>query len=155
GFEMSRMHTEDLHIHDGHNKVIIGIDIKIPDKQVTAIISSYACGKYTLLKAMTRIIPYQNRTLIFVWRYISSKQKKQIAKKMPILPPSPESTSGLTVRELISYGRFPYQNAFGKLTKEDKEAIDWAMEVTNTSTFQYQVVDTLSGGQRQRVWIAM
>src|SRR5699024_12256712 len=57
--------------------------------------------------------------------------------------------------ELISYGRFPYQNAFGKLTKEDKEAIDWAKEVTNTSTFQYQVVDTLSGGQRQRVWIAM
>src|SRR5699024_12170909 len=55
----------------------------------------------------------------------------------------------------ISYGRFPYQNAFGKLTKKDKEVIDWAMEVTNTSSFQYQVVDTLSGGQRQRVWIAM
>src|SRR5699024_2080794 len=155
GFQMSRMHTEDLHIHYGNNKVINGIDIKIPDKQVTAIIGSNGCGKSTLLKAMTRIIPYQDGTVIFDGKEISSEQTKQLAKKMAILPQSQESTSGLTVRELISYGRFPYQNAFGKLTKEDKEAIDWAMEVTNTSTFQYQVVDTLSGGQRQRVWIAM
>src|SRR5699024_6233986 len=44
---------------------------------------------------------------------------------------------------------------FRETIKKDKGVIDWAMEVTNTSTFQYQVVDTLSGGQRQRVWIAM
>src|SRR5699024_10578450 len=74
---------------------------------------------------------------------------------MAILPQSQKSTSGLTVRALISYGRFPYKNAFGKLTKKDKEVIDWAMEVTNRSSFQYQVVDTLCCGQRQRVWNAM
>src|SRR5699024_6641569 len=71
GFQMSRMHTEDLHIHYGNNKVINGIDIKIPDKQVTAIIGSNGCGKSTLLKAMTRIIPYQDGTVIFDGKEIS------------------------------------------------------------------------------------
>src|SRR5699024_6577904 len=136
------MHTADLHIHNGNYEVSNGINIKISDKQVTTIISYNGCGKSTLLKAMTRIIQYQDGTVIFDGKEISSEHTKQLAKKMAILPQSQESTSGLTVRELISYGRFPYQNAFGKLTKEDKEAIDWAMEVTNTSTFQYQVVDT-------------
>src|SRR5699024_12595696 len=103
---MSRIYTEDLHIHYGNNKVINGIDIKIPDKQVTAIIGSNGCGKSTLLKAMTRIIPYQDGTVMFDVKEISSEQTKQLAKKMTILHQSQESTSGLTARDLISYVRF-------------------------------------------------
>ena len=63
--------------------------------------------------------------------------------------------AGLTVGELVSYGRFPYQKGFGRLTKKDYEVIDWALEVTGTKDFKYRSVDALSGGQRQRVWIAM
>ena len=74
---------------------------------------------------------------------------------MAILPQSQESASGLTVGELVSYGRFPYQNGFGRLSKKDVEVIDWALEVTNTLDYKFQPVDALSGGQRQRVWIAM
>ena len=152
---MSRIHAEELHIHYGHNKIIKGIDLDIPDKKVTAIIGSNGCGKSTLLKAMTRIIPYQQGAVIFDGKMISRENTKQLARKMAILPQSQESASGLTVRELISYGRFPYQKGMGKMTKRDKEAIQWAMDVTNTHAFQYHPVDALSGGQRQRVWIAM
>ena len=152
---MSRIHAEGLHIHYGSKEVIKGIDLEIPDKKITAIIGSNGCGKSTLLKAMTRIIPHQAGAIIFDGKEISQEKTKQLAKKMAILPQSQDSTSGLTVRELISYGRFPYQSGMGKLTKYDKEMIHWAMEVTNTSEFQYQTVDALSGGQRQRVWIAM
>src|SRR5699024_313695 len=152
---MSRIHAEELHIHYGHNKIIKGIDLEIPDKKVTAIIGSNGCGKSTLLKAMTRIIPYQQGAVIFDGKMISRENTKQLARKMAILPQSQESASGLTVRELISYGRFPYQKGMGKMTKRDKEAIQWAMDVTNTHAFQYHPVDALSGGQRQRVWIAM
>lgn len=74
---------------------------------------------------------------------------------MAILPQTPESAGGLTVGELVSYGRFPYQKGFGRLTKKDVEVIDWALEVTGISDFKYRPVDELSGGQRQRVWIAM
>src|SRR5699024_12718260 len=97
---MSRMHTEDLHIHYGNNKVINGIDIKIPDKQVTAIIGSNGCGKSTLLNAMTRIIPYKDGTVIYVGIEISSEQNKQHVKKHDILAQSQESTTTLKDRDL-------------------------------------------------------
>lgn len=71
------------------------------------------------------------------------------------LPQSPEVADGLTVGELVSYGRFPHQKGFGRLTAEDKKEIDWAMEVTGTDTFRHRSINDLSGGQRQRVWIAM
>src|SRR5690625_6933817 len=100
---MARIYTEDLHIHYGNNKVINGIDIKIPDKQVTAIIGSNGCGKSTLLKAMTRIIPYQDGTVIFDGKEISSEQTKQLAKKMAILPQSQERSEEHT-SELQSRG---------------------------------------------------
>lgn len=74
---------------------------------------------------------------------------------MAILPQTPESTNGLTVGELVSYGRFPYQSGFGRLSKRDYEVIEWALEVTGTLEYRFLPVDTLSGGQRQRVWIAM
>jgi iron complex transport system ATP-binding protein len=61
----------------------------------------------------------------------------------------------LTVAELVSYGRFPYQKGFGRLTKRDREVIDWALEMTGTAELKHRPVDRLSGGQRQRAWIAM
>jgi len=74
---------------------------------------------------------------------------------MAILPQTQETANGLTVGELVSYGRFPYQSGLGRLTEEDSNVINWALEVTGTEKFKYRAVDLLSGGQRQRVWIAM
>lgn len=74
---------------------------------------------------------------------------------MAILPQSPSAPNGLTVNELVAYGRFPHQSGFGKITPEDKEIIKWALTVTKLLEYEHREVDTLSGGQRQRVWIAM
>lgn len=86
---------------------------------------------------------------------ITKQNTKELARKLAILPQNPESASGLTVGELVSYGRFPYQKGFGRLTKRDLEVVEWALDVTGIHEFKYESVDALSGGQRQRVWIAM
>ncbi|WP_088044229.1 ABC transporter ATP-binding protein [Bacillus sp. EAC] len=152
---MVRLYTDELTIGYGDRLIVKDLNIKIPDKQITTIIGSNGCGKSTLLKAITRIISHQSGTIILDGENISSENTKLLAKKMAILPQTPESASGLTVGELVSYGRFPYQSGFGRLTKKDIEVIDWALEVTGTKDFKYMPVDSLSGGQRQRVWIAM
>lgn len=152
---MVRLYTDDLTIGYGERLIVKDLNIKIPDKQITTIIGSNGCGKSTLLKAITRIISHQSGTIILDGENISSENTKLLAKKMAILPQTPESASGLTVGELVSYGRFPYQSGFGRLTKKDMEVIDWALEVTGTQDYKYKPVDSLSGGQRQRVWIAM
>ncbi|GKU83804.1 ABC transporter ATP-binding protein [Niallia sp. NCCP-28] len=152
---MVRLYTEDISIGYGERLIVKDLCVEIPDKKITTIIGSNGCGKSTLLKAITRIIPHQSGSALLDGEEISKINTKTLAKKMAILPQTPESVSGLTVGELVSYGRFPHQKGFGKLTKKDIEAIDWALDVTGTSEFKYRSVDALSGGQRQRVWIAM
>src|SRR5699024_12477532 len=99
--------------------------LTIPDHKITTIIGANGCRKSNLLKAMTRIIPHQKGNIIFDGKEIAKEHTKQLAKKMAILPQTQESASRLTVGELVSYGRFPYQYGFGRLTKRDHEVIDW------------------------------
>lgn len=152
---MNRLYTDSLNIGYGEQLIVKNLSIDIPDHKITTIIGSNGCGKSTLLKAMTRIISHQSGDVILDGKCISNENTKILAQKMAILPQSPESASGLTVGELVSYGRFPYQKGFGRLSKKDMGVIDWALQVTGTSDFKYRPVDALSGGQRQRVWIAM
>src|SRR5690606_26730737 len=105
--------------------------------------------------AMTRVIPHQSGSIILDGESISRENTKKLAKKLAILPQNPESASGLTVGEIVSYGRFPHQKGFGRLNSHDIEVINWALDVTGTAFFKHHPVDALSGGQRQRVWIAM
>ncbi|TYR81437.1 ABC transporter ATP-binding protein [Priestia megaterium] len=152
---MVRLYTDELNIGYGERLIVKDLSVQIPDKKITTIIGSNGCGKSTLLKAITRLISHQSGSVVLDGANISKENTKALAKKMAILPQTPESASGLTVGELVSYGRFPYQKGFGRLTKRDYEVIDWALEVTGTKDFKFRPVDALSGGQRQRVWIAM
>ncbi|QOY38277.1 ABC transporter ATP-binding protein [Anaerobacillus isosaccharinicus] len=152
---MGRLFTQNLNIGYGESLIVKELSVEIPDKKITTIIGSNGCGKSTLLKAITRIITHQSGEVVLDGKNISKESTKLLAKKMAILPQTPESASGLTVGELVSYGRFPHQKGFGRLSKKDYEVIDWALEVTGTIDFKYRPVDALSGGQRQRVWIAM
>lgn len=152
---MVRLVADDISIGYGEQMIVKNLSVTIPDQKITTIIGSNGCGKSTLLKAVTRIISYKSGSVLLDGKDISKESTKTLAKKMAILPQTPESASGLTVGELVSYGRFPYQNSFGRLTKRDYEVIDWALEVTGTLEYKFRPVDALSGGQRQRVWIAM
>ncbi|MCA1066246.1 ABC transporter ATP-binding protein [Rossellomorea sp. AcN35-11] len=152
---MVRLYTKELNIGYGERLIVKNLSVTIPDKKVTTIIGSNGCGKSTLLKAITRIIPHRSGNVLLDGENISKGNTKELAKKMAILPQTPESASGLTVGELVSYGRFPHQKGMGRLSQKDYDVINWALEVTGTLEFKYREVDALSGGQRQRVWIAM
>ena len=152
---MVRLYTNEINIGYGDQLIVKDLSVQIPDKKITTIIGSNGCGKSTLLKAITRIISHQSGNVLLDGEDISKGNTKELAKKMAILPQTPESASGLTVGELVSYGRFPHQKGMGRLSKKDYEVINWALEVTGITDFKYRQVDALSGGQRQRVWIAM
>lgn len=152
---MTRLYTENINIGYGENLIVKNLSVKIADKKITTIIGANGCGKSTLLKAITRIIPTKAGTIVLDGKDILKEDTKALAKKISILPQAPEGTEGITVGELVSYGRFPYQKGFGRHSKKDYEVIDWALEVTGTMDYKYRAIDSLSGGQRQRAWIAM
>jgi len=150
-----RLEVESIRVGYENKTIVHDLSLQIPDGKITTIIGSNGCGKSTLLKAITRILKHESGQVILDGQNISKMNTKELAKELAILPQSPESAHGLTVEELVSYGRFPYQRGFGNLSQKDKDAIDWALQVTKTEDFRLQSVDALSGGQRQRVWIAM
>lgn len=152
---MNRLKGEQVTIGYGDNVIVNNLDVHIPDGKITSIIGPNGCGKSTLLKALSRLLPVKNGEIKLDGENIHSHATKEIAKKIAILPQSPEVADGLTVGELVSYGRFPHQKGFGRLSAEDKKEIDWAMRVTGTYDFKLRSINDLSGGQRQRVWIAM
>lgn len=152
---MNSITTEKLDIAYDDDLIVESLDINIPHGKVTTIIGPNGCGKSTVLKAVGRILKPKNGMVYLNGDDIRTLSTKEIAKKMAILPQSPSAPSGLTVSELVAYGRFPHQKGFGKLTSEDKKIIQWALSVTKLTEFENREVDTLSGGQRQRVWISM
>ncbi|MBU5424804.1 ABC transporter ATP-binding protein [Tissierella pigra] len=152
---MNSINAENLSIAYEEKLIVKGLDMCIPKGKITTIIGPNGCGKSTLLKAVGRILKPKDGIVYLNGEDIHNLTTKEIAQKMAILPQSPQAPSGLTVGELVAYGRFPHQKGFGKLKEEDKEIIQWALEVTKILEFETTIVDNLSGGQRQRVWIAM
>ena len=135
--------------------IISELNIKMPAGKVTAIIGSNGSGKSTLLRTMARLIKPAAGIMYLDGQDIAKLPTKEVARRLAILPQGPEVPPGITVRDLVSYGRHPYQGLMGGLTKEDRQAIDWAIRVTGLESFVGRAVDTLSGGERQRAWIAL
>ena len=147
--------------------IIEDMNLKIPKGKITIIIGANGCGKSTLLKVISRILPAKRGEVRIDGMDIRKEKAEHIAKKVAVLPQTPTCPDAITVRELVSYGRFPYRKAIGGMSRHDIEQVDWALEKTGLTEISGRLVtelsggqrqrdiDALSGGQRQRAWIAM
>ncbi|KEJ00108.1 iron-dicitrate transporter ATP-binding subunit [Clostridium botulinum A2B7 92] len=152
---MNSITTTNLAIAYEDKLIVDGLNMNIPKGKITTIIGPNGCGKSTVLKTIGRILKPKEGLVYLNGDDIRNFSTKEVAQKMAILPQSPQAQAGLTVGELVSYGRFPHKNGFGKLSPEDKKVIEWALDITKLTELEVTMVDNLSGGQRQRVWIAM
>ena len=141
----------------GYDGVIIvpGFDVELRKGKITSIIGANGCGKSTVLKAIGRILPAEGGTVIVNDVDIKRMKSRDVAKWLAILPQTPTAPGTLTCEELVAYGRYPYQKGMGRLTKEDRDVVSWALEATGMLEFRQREIACLSGGQRQRVWVAM
>ncbi|MDT8717875.1 ABC transporter ATP-binding protein [Clostridium sp. 19966] len=148
---------EAKEIVTGYDKKIIinGINITIPSNKISVIIGANACGKSTLLKTLARLIKPASGEVIINGKKITSMPSKQLAQVLGLLPQSPVVPEGITVCDLVSRGRYPYQSLLKGMDKEDFQAVEEALEIMGITELANRSVDELSGGQRQRVWIAM
>jgi iron complex transport system ATP-binding protein len=80
---------------------------------------------------------------------------REVARRLAMLPQRAEAPDGLTVRELVAFGRFPHQGLLGIVSPEDEAKIDLALATTGMAGLAQQPLGELSGGQRQLAWIAM
>ena len=152
---MEAISVKNLTVSYEDNIIIPEMNLSIPKGKISIIIGANGCGKSTLLKSIARIIKPKSGEIFINEKDIKKQKEKNIATQVAFLPQGPVCPSGITVKELVSYGRFPHQKLIGGLNFHDKEIIDWAIKETGLKDFEDREIENLSGGQRQRAWIAM
>ena len=125
----------------------------IEEEKLTAFIGPNGAGKSTLLSMISRLISIDAGQIYLDHNEVKAWRSNELSKKLSILKQSNGVNLRITVRELVSFGRFPYSK--GRLTSEDKELIDYALEKLGLVEMAEDRIDTLSGGQLQRAYIAM
>lgn len=146
--------VENLVVGYDEKTVVHNVNLVIPDGKISVIIGANACGKSTLLKAMTRIISPKGGVVTLDGEPIRGMNPKQLARICGLLPQDPVVPEGVTVSDLVARGRFPHQKFLQGQTKQDLEAVTEAMEIMNIIELANRGMNELSGGQRQRAWIA-
>ncbi|GGY09420.1 iron-enterobactin transporter ATP-binding protein [Litchfieldella qijiaojingensis] len=122
---------------------------------MTVLLGPNGSGKSTLLKTLARTLAPEHGQVLLDGKDIHRSRTRDVARKLGILPQGPSAPEGVTVRELVCLGRFPYQHLWRQWSSEDERAIKEAMAIANVDQFADRPIDDLSGGQRQRCWIAM
>ncbi|MDZ7938998.1 MAG: ABC transporter ATP-binding protein [Rhodoferax sp.] len=132
-----------------------GLDVQIPNGAITTIIGPNGCGKSTLLRALCNLIEPHAGLVTFDGRALASYGRRALAQRVGFLPQVSSVPPGISVRELVSRGRFPYHGFLRQWSREDESAVARALAETGLSDSAERLVEQLSGGQRQRVWIAL
>lgn len=137
----------------GGKAVVDNVSLSIPKRQITSFIGPNGAGKSTLLSIISRLLTKDSGTVMIDDKDVSVWKTGDLARKISILKQSNHISMRLTVRDLVSFGRFPYSQ--GKLTKEDWTFIDEAIDYMDLTDLKDRYLDQLSGGQNQRAYIAM
>lgn len=131
------------------------LSVNIPPGRFTAIVGANACGKSTLLKALSRLIKPKAGQVLLEGEDIQQMDTKRVAQRLAMLPQAPVAPEGILVSELVARGRFPHQSLLRQWSDVDAQAVRAAMEATSVADLADRALSDLSGGQRQRAWIAM
>lgn len=137
----------------GCKDVVDKASTSIRKQRITSFIGPNGAGKSTLLSMVSRLIPKDGGQIYIDGREIETWNNNDLAKKIAILKQINHINIKLTIRELVSFGRFPHNQ--GYLTEEDIAHIDNAIEYMKLKPIENRYLDELSGGQRQRAYIAM
>ncbi|MGN6711183.1 iron ABC transporter ATP-binding protein [Anaerocolumna jejuensis] len=137
----------------GNKTVVDAVSVRIQEQRLTAFIGSNGAGKSTLLSMISRLLKLDGGEITIDGTEVRQWNQEELAKTLSILRQSNHMNLRLTIRELVSFGRYPYSK--GKLNKQDHAKIDEALSYTGISDIQNKYLDQLSGGQRQMAYIAM
>ncbi|CAM5538534.1 ABC transporter ATP-binding protein OS=Streptomyces alboniger OX=132473 GN=CP975_07415 PE=4 SV=1 [Streptomyces alboniger] len=152
---VNRLIADDVTLGYDQRVIAEKLSVEIPDNSFTVIVGPNACGKSTLLRALSRMLKPSAGRVLLDGNVIQSMPARKVAKTLGLLPQSSIAPDGITVGDLVARGRYPHQGLLRQWSEEDERIVDESMESTGVRELADRYVDELSGGQRQRVWIAM
>ncbi len=139
----------------GGDPVLIDATLDIQRRDRVALIGPNGSGKSTLLRVMARLLKPVAGRVHLDDQPIARFNRRELARKVAFMPQSPGCPPGVTVRELVGYGRSPHIAWSRRFGPQDRTAIDRSLDLCDLTALQHREVESLSGGERQRAWLAM
>ena len=131
------------------------VDFALGCGALRALLGPNGSGKTTLLKILTGILPPARGTVKYQDVDLKSMSRREIARRVALVPQELNLQFGFTVRQMVMLGRTPHTSALGGPSKQDREIVERVMELTETAEMRDRIITELSGGEQQRVVIAM
>ncbi|MGG4503223.1 ABC transporter ATP-binding protein [Paenibacillus polymyxa] len=137
----------------GNKNVVEQVSVTVPKGTITSFIGPNGAGKSTLLSMISRLTDSDEGEILIDGQAVNLTKSEELARKISILKQTNDVNIRLTVKELVSFGRFPYSK--GRLNSEDRKMVEQSMAYMGLEDMKDKHIDLLSGGQRQRAFIAM
>lgn len=152
---MTGLSADSLTIGYSDTNILNDVSATLPKGKITALIGPNGCGKSTLLKSLSGLLTPRSGQVLLGEQQMQGISHRSRAKYLALLPQSQALPQGVSVKEVVAYGRSPYTGFWGNLTANDWDIVNRAMNVTGVSDMADKPITTLSGGQVQRVWLAL
>ncbi|WP_284641386.1 ABC transporter ATP-binding protein [Paenibacillus silviterrae] len=131
--------------------VLGGISFHVEAGEWFGILGPNGSGKSTLLQIVTGVVPADGGQVLLHGKTPETYGRKEMARRVAVLPQDALPPLGFTVREVIEMGRYPYQNWFGDEKGDAGALVDRIIDRLRLGHLCERSVEALSGGERQRV----
>ncbi|MFK4865230.1 ABC transporter ATP-binding protein [Streptomyces sp. CSMPJR101] len=151
GHELSA--TDVTVAYDGAD-VVHGASLSLRPGHVTVLVGPNGSGKSTLLRTVARLQRPRTAALVVDGADGLALTPREFSRRVALLTQGRPTPSGLTVRDVVEFGRYPHRGRWGGADPDGTAAVDRALALTGVEDLAGRGVEHLSGGQLQRVWLA-
>ena len=148
------LNTSKLSIGYGTKTLLAGLNLQLHKGELVCLIGRNGCGKSTLIRTLAMLQPAQSGEVFIDGKSIKKLSAQERAKLVSVVLTERTDTGMMHVGELVALGRYPHTDLFGKLTAEDEQIIDSALEAVSLADKKQNLVAELSDGERQKAMIA-
>ena len=147
------IHVSGLTKSYGQWPVLSDVDLDLPDGELIGLVGANGAGKSTLLSVMARLLGADAGTVEVGGLNVATTPSDELAKVLCVLKQDNHMLVRLTVRDLVSFGRYPHNH--GRPTEHDDAVVEKALAWMDLNDLAGRYLDQMSGGQRQRAFVAM
>lgn len=146
---------KDVGLAIGGRRIVEPLSLDLDPGRVVGVVGSNGSGKTSLLRMLGRQQVPTSGAIALLGRPLDTYRDRELARRVAYMPQFTPPADGMTVRELVALGRFPWHGALGRFGAEDARKVEQALESAGLAHLAGRLVDSLSGGERQRAWLAM
>ena len=148
-----------LHIHNisfirSERNILSQLSMSIADGDVVGILGANGAGKTSLLRLICGILKTDEGRVELHGKNIAELTKREIASEIAFLTQDGLGNVDFTVDEFLKFSRYARRRSFLSLEKQDFDAIENAVKITDIEEFRTRKLTQLSGGEKQRIYIA-